>query len=260
MNVQLWQVILIVLLAAIKNVDTYGTQWLAFQHITFAWLTGLVLGDPTTGLAVGSTVQLMSLGVAGLGGSSVPDYGIAGMVGTVVAITTGQDASVGLAVGIAVGMLGVQLDILFKIFNGFVAQRSEAYMRAGNYKAMLNILWAGPVFFGLIGAVPMLIVLAFGADAVNAVLNALPAWFMSGLKIAGGLLPVVGMAMLLNFMPAKKFISFVIVGYVLASFAKLSILPIALLGVAAAYEYYKLHAQSVHPQVEATVQGGLEDE
>lgn len=258
MTIAPWQILIIVLLAAIKNVDMYGTQYLAFQHITFAWLTGLVLGDPVTGLAIGSTVQLMSLGVAGLGGASVPDYGTAGMVGTVVAITSGQDASVGLAVGIAVGMLGVQLDVLFKIFNGFVAQRSEEFGRQGNYRAMLNIMWLGPVFFALIGGIPVFVVLLFGADAVNFVLNVMPSWFTSGLSIAGGVLPVVGMAMLLNFMPAKKFISFVVVGYVLAAYAGLSVLPIALLGAAAAYEYYKLHAEGT--PVAATAEGELEDE
>ena len=51
--------------------------------------------------AVGAIVQLMSLGVAAMGGASVPDYPTAAIIGAVVAITSGQEASVGVAAGIA---------------------------------------------------------------------------------------------------------------------------------------------------------------
>lgn len=215
-----------------------------------------------TGLAVGSTVQLMSLGVAGLGGASVPDYSLAGMVGTVVGITSGQGAETGLVVGIAVGMLGVQLDVIFKLFNSFIRQRMEAAVKDGDYATMQRLPWISVVVCGLVLAIPMAIVLFFGGDAVNFVLNVMPSWFTGGLSVAGGMLPVVGMAMLLNFMPAKKFISFVLVGYVLSAYAGLSILPIALIGVACAYEYYKMHATDT-PAVAtagASLEGELEDE
>ncbi len=261
MHVAAWQAILIVLLGMIKNVDQYGTQYLAFQHVTFCWLVGIILGDPLTGLSIGATIQLMSMGVAGLGGASVPDYGLAGMVGTVLAITSGQDLSVGLAVGLAVGMLGVQLDVLFKLFNSFINHRAQAYAKQGKYESMIRIMWVSPVFYAVVtNGVPMFLVLFFGSDAVNFVLNVLPDWFTTGLSIAGGMLPVVGMAMLLNFMPAKKFLSFVVVGYVLSSFAGLSILPIALLGAAAAYEYYKMHVEVGSSPGGVSLEGELEDE
>ncbi len=258
MSIAPWQVILITLFAAVKNLDQYGTQYFAFDYVIWSWLTGVVLGNPMTGLAIGATVQLMSLGVAGLGGASVPDYGTAGMFGTIVAITSGQDASVGLAVGVTVGMLGVQLDVLFKIINGFVAKKAQSLGEAGNYSGMLHVIWIGPIVYALCAVVPVLVALLLGGDAVNAIINLMPAWFTTGLTIAGKMLPVVGMAMLLNFMPAKKFISFVIIGYVLAAYLSLSILPIALIGGAAAYEYYKLHLNE--RQNVAAQEGELEDE
>jgi PTS system mannose-specific IIC component len=63
--------------------------------------------------------------------------------------------------------------------------------------------------------------------------------------------------MLLSFMPMKKFIAYAIVGFVLAAYLQISILPIALLGAAAAIEYYKSHS---NPSVNALDAGGLEDE
>ncbi len=251
----------VALIATFFQLDMLCSQTFAFMYVLPSWLVGVVLGDPMTGLQMGATVQLMSFGVAGLGGSSVPDYNKAGMIGTAIAILTGQDFSVGLAVGIAVGMLFMQADIVCKIFNGFVGKWSQNYARQGNYKMMIRTIYLGPIVYGLFSFVPVFIAVYFGVDIVNLILEAMPAWFTTGLSVAGGMLPVVGMAMLLTYMPAKKFISFLIVGYVLASYVGLAVLPIALIGIACAYEYYKLHANDLAAAT-ATVamEGELEDE
>lgn len=255
----LFESLVVALIATFFGLDTLMSQTFAFMYVLPSWLVGLALGDPMTGLQMGASVQLMSFGVAGLGGSSVPDYNKAGMIGTAIAILTGQDFSVGLTVGIAVGMLFMYTDIICKIFNGFVGKWSQNFARQGNYTMMIRTIFLGPIAYGLFSFIPVFIAVYFGVDIVNLILEALPAWFTTGLSIAGGMLPVVGMAMLLNFMPAKKFISFLLIGYVLSSYVGLSVLPVALIGIAAAYEYYKLHAYDLATATVAT-EGELEDE
>jgi PTS system mannose-specific IIC component len=67
--------------------------------------------------------------------------------------------------------------------------------------------------------------------------------------------------MLLTFMPVNKFYAFLIVGYVLAAYLKLSVLPIALLGVAIAIEYFRLKTEGGVAAASASQNGGeLEDE
>lgn len=254
----LFESLVVALIATFFGLDTLMSQTFAFMYVLPSWLVGLALGDPMTGLQMGASVQLMSFGVAGLGGSSVPDYNKAGMIGTAIAILTGQDFSVGLTVGIAVGMLFMYTDIICKIFNGFVGKWSQNFARQGNYTMMIRTIFLGPIAYGLFSFIPVFIAVYFGVDIVNLILEALPAWFTTGLSIAGGMLPVVGMAMLLNFMPAKKFISFLLIGYVLSSYVGLSVLPVALIGIAAAYEYYKLHANDLATATVAT-EGELED-
>ena len=245
------QIAVVTLIAFIYGAEKNAGQILTNMSVTPAWFVGLALGDPVTGLAVGAIVQLMSLGVAAMGGASVPDYPTAAIIGAVVAITSGQEASVGVAAGIAVGMLGLQLDVIAKTANGFLGRTSQRFAEEGKYSQMKSVLFLGPVFYGLTAAIPTFAVLLFGADAVN------PSWFTTGLSIAAGILPVVGLAMLLSFMPMKKFIAYAIVGFVLAAYLQISILPIALLGAAAAIEYYKSHS---NPSVNALDAGGLEDE
>ena len=256
MQIAVWQIVVITLLAFIYRVDRLGTQVCGHNAVLYAWLVGLILGDGMTGLIVGASVQLMSLGVAALAGSSVPDYPLAGMVGTAVCIMTGQDEGVGLAVG----TMGVQLDVLAKTANVFMAHKQLEYAQDGQYEKMKAVTLVGPVLFGLTDAIPMLIVLAFGGDVVNAILSVVPAWFTKGLSLAGGLLPVIGMGALLTYMPAKQYFSFLAIGFVLSAYLGLSILPVAILGGAAAYEVYKNLTSRIAEESIATAEAGLEDE
>jgi len=262
MTINALQFILIVLLSGFRAADMYSTQLFPFQHALMCWVAGIILGDPNTGLVVGGTIQLMSMGAAGLGGSSAPDYGMAGLVATVLACLAGtDDISVGLAVGVAVAMLYVQLDVLFKIYNSWVFKVIRSHAAKREYDKMLHSFFLSHVYLFLQGALPMALVLAFGQSAIDAVLAFMPAWFTGGLTIAAGILPVTGFAMLLTFMPVKKFYAFLIVGYVLSAYLGLTVLPIALLGGAVAIEYFRLKSSTTVPTAAISENGGeLEDE
>lgn len=60
------QILLITLIAYWKMTDTVTLQLFAFNTIICGWLVGLVMGDPATGLTIGATLQLMSMGVVAL--------------------------------------------------------------------------------------------------------------------------------------------------------------------------------------------------
>ncbi len=258
MSLAIWQIVLIAVISGLYRFDRLGTQINGHNCVLWAWLVGLVLGDPTSGLQIGATCMLMSLGVAAIGGSSVPDYIMAAVVGPIVTATTGQDVNVGLTIGIAVGLLWVQIDVIVKTLNTFFAHKQQDYAQSGDYGKMKAVTLICPALFCMGEMIPVLIVMLIGGDAVNAVLDAMPTWFTGGLSVAGGILPVVGMAMLLNYMPAKQFLSFLVIGFVLSAYLGLGILPIAMLAGAAAYEYYKAHNNVLGSQ--QAVEGVLEDE
>ncbi|HHN6265517.1 TPA: PTS mannose/fructose/sorbose/N-acetylgalactosamine transporter subunit IIC, partial [Enterococcus faecium] len=224
-------------LAFIKHVDYYGIPMIFVNYAVFWGLfTGILMGDIKTGLIVGGTVQLMSLGVAGFGGSSVPDYGTCAIIATAFGSQLGVEA--GLAIGLPVGMLGVQLDVIVKILNGFVVRKSQEYANKREFKKMNSVLWLGPIFFGLSAAIPVFIAVTLGQSAVNYVLDVLPNWFMDGLTLAGKMLPAVGIAMLLRFMPTGRYISYLLVGFFLAAFLKVPIIGAAIIGFALAFNVY----------------------
>ncbi len=264
MDLNAFQIILVVILSGLRATDMYSTQALPMMHALWCWLVGIVLGDPMTGLIVGGTIQLMSMGAVGLGGASAPDYGMAGMVATVLAVTSGNssDISVGLAVGVAVAMLYVQLDVIFKIYNSWVFSVIRRFAVKRDYPNMLRSFFLSHLYLFMQGALPMFLVLMFGQQAVDAVLAVMPSWFTSGLTVAAGILPVTGFAMLLTFMPFTKFWYFAVAGFVCAAYLGLSVLPIALIAMVIAICYFKIHSEGVATGASAALYDGgeLEDE
>ena len=76
--------------------------------------------------------------------------------------------------------------------------------------------------------IPTFLAIYFGSDAVTAVVNSMPVVLTDGLKVASGILPAVGMAMLLKMMNFKKYWSFFIFGFVLTVYLNLNVLAISL--------------------------------
>ena len=53
------------------------------------------------------------------------------------------------------------------------------------------------------------------------------------------MLPAVGIAMLLNYMPTGKLVNYLLIGFFLAAFLKVPIIGAAIIGFAAAFATYK---------------------
>ena len=117
--------ILVVLYGFFINWDKEGPKIGTSQPVVAGFLTGLIMGDIQTGLYIGGTLQLMTLGITSFGGASVPDYQTAALIGTYLAISTNQDASIGITLAIPVAMLIVQLDVLKWSTNIFFNKRQK---------------------------------------------------------------------------------------------------------------------------------------
>ena len=239
MSIEIIQDVLIILLTGYIVIDNLGITIINNWSVTTGLLAGLIMGDVKTGLLIGGTFQLMSLGVAGLGGSSVPDYSLATLVGTFLAVRTGSGLSTAVAVGLPVGLLAINLDVLVKILNNFVAHTMQRLAHKREFRKMRLVGGLGPIMFAFKNMLVMFIIVAVGPNAVKAILKVIPTWVTNGLNIAGGMLPVLGIALLMHYMPAKKYVWAIMVGYVFSAYLKLPIIGVSLLGAAAAIIAYK---------------------
>ena len=232
------QNILIVILAGYMTVDQNGPVVLSWFSVIVGMISGLIMGDMNTGLMIGGTFQLMSLGVAALGGASAPNYGLATIIGTFIAVRTGTGVDAAIAVGLPVGLLAIQLEVVVRIILNFVAHKMQTDNNEGKWKTMNMEAWIGPILCSLQTIIPTVIVVCFGANVVELILEVIPEWVTNGLSIAAGMLPVVGIEMLMRYMPVKKFLPVILVGFVLSAYLGVPVLGIAIIGFAAAFWYF----------------------
>ena len=107
--------------------------------VTMGVLTGLIMGDVQTGMLVGGAMCLMSLGLFGAGGSSVPEYPVGCIAGAAFAIAmgiTGQEAvTTAMTIGVPVAALGAQLDVLGKTSGSFFINKMRECSEKKNWKS-----------------------------------------------------------------------------------------------------------------------------
>lgn len=246
------QNVLITILAGYMTIDQNGPVVLSWFSVIVGMISGLIMGDMNTGLVIGGTFQLMSLGVAALGGASAPNYGLATIIGTFIAVRTGTGIDAALAVGLPVGLLAIQLEVVVRIINNFVAHKMQTHNNEEKWAKMNREAWLGPLLCSLQTMLPTIIVVCFGADVVNFILEFIPQWVTDGLAIAAGMLPVVGIGMLMRYMPVKKFLPFILVGFVLSAYLQVPVLGIAIVGFAAAFWYFTSEIRKSEMPIAAT--------
>lgn len=213
---QVIQGVLIVLLSMWMVLDQQGIVITTWFPIMVAFFAGLIMGDMKTAMIIGGTFQLMNLGVANIGGSSVPNWGLATVV----------------------GMLGIQLDVFAKLLNTYVTHAAQKACNEKKFGKMNRILWIGPMIFALSTGLPTALCVLFGDAIVNVILKSVPVWFTNGLSIAGNMLPVVGIALLLQVMPAKKYLSMLMIGFVFSAYLNVPMLGVSIIGLAIAYYFF----------------------
>lgn len=233
------QIALLTLLAILGGIDPYIGGWQLSRPAISGFLAGLIMGDMVTGLVVGASLQLLVLGVGTFGGASIPDMGTGAIIGTTLAVTSGMDIETAVGVSVPVGLLLVQLDILARFSNVFFIHRIDKHIDNGEFVKANREAWYGLFPIALSRGLPVFISLAFGNQFIEKLITIAPEWLMGGLKLAGAILPVVGIAILLRYLPVKKFIPYLIIGYILAAYLAMPMMGIALVGLAVSLIYYK---------------------
>lgn len=238
-------VLLLSTFIAVLMVENYGYgYWMISRPIVGGAIVGLLMGDIKTGLIVGGSVELMYMGILPIGGSVPPNAQIAGMLSTVFAISNGGNPEVGIALALPIGILAQILIMLAWNINIFLMHLADKYLQKGEIKKVELIHLSGLITFFIVFFIPTFLAINFGSDYVNQVVNSMPTVIVDGLKVASGILPAVGMAMLLKMMNFKKYWSFFLIGFVLAVYLKLDVLAISLIGVGIVSALFTLRVDS----------------
>jgi len=248
--------LLIALYAGLAGVDLFDGQLHFHRPVVTGAIVGLILGDFEKGLVVGAALELVFMGMVPLAGAQPPNVVIGGVLGTAFAILANLDpkVAVGLAVPFAVAVQGA-ITLILTVYAWFI-HMADKYAEEGNVKAVEFINLAGMIPLFVFYAVVAFLPLYFGADAAKNIINSVPQVIMDGLRVAGGMMPAVGFAMLLKIMLKKEYIHFLILGFVLVSYFKLPLIAVAIIGIIlAAYSYYNGNLGSKDTEKEGVSDG-----
>ncbi|EOH96147.1 PTS system IIC component [Enterococcus moraviensis ATCC BAA-383] len=241
MAIQWWQILLLTLYAGYQILDELQI-YSAFSQPVFAGLvTGFIMGDVTAGLIIGGSMQLTILGVGTFGGASRIDANSGTVLATAFSVGLGMNPEQAIAaIAVPVASLMIQMDILGRFTNTFFAHRIDSNIEAMNYKGIERNFLLGALPWALSRALPVFFALSFGGGFVDNVvgyLNTDLKWLGDGLSVAGAVLPAVGFAILLRYLPVKKHLTYLILGFVLTAllttvFGNIQLLGGAVAGVA----------------------------
>lgn len=251
-------ILVLVLYTIFAVIDQISIQCGLYTPLFAAVITGALLGDIQTGLVVGATLQLMTLGVATYGGATVPDYLSGAIIGTSYAIISGQGAEYGIGLAIPIGLLLTQMDIFGRMSNSFFQHYADRCAEKGDWKGVERANLLGIIPWTLSRVIPVALGLIFGEAVVSAINAVIPVWFMTGLKTAGAILPAMGMAILLHYLPAKKYFAYFIIGFVMIAFggASFTVTAAALVGLALAM----LHLSKMKDRLATNTGSVVEDD
>lgn len=201
------------------------------QPIIVSALVGLVLGDLKTGIVCGAAFELIFMGAIQVG-ATIPSDPLSGSaIGTALVILAGVPIETGLALAVPVALLTAQWEQFLWVGRAVFNPLTDRAVEKGDAKGMERIYYLSVIIYQLLIGVPTFFAILFGVEAIETIVAAIPASVTNGLNVAGGLLPAVGIAMLMNLMWNKKIAVFFFVGYMLSAYLHLPILGVALAGL-----------------------------
>lgn len=229
------QALLVAIVGIIATIDYNGPLFMIHRPLVTGALTGLVLGDMTQGVMIGASLELMWLGVTGIGGYTPPDTISGAIIGTALGILSGQGTTAGIAIAVPVAVVTQQLDVLAKTVDIALVKKADADAERGDISKISFYQYGSLAIIVAFKVIPIFLAVLVGGEYVESLFNMIPDVVMKGLNVAGGLLPAIGFGMLLNMMLKKKMWVFLLVGFVCSAFGGLSTIAITFVGVCVAY-------------------------
>lgn len=242
MDINIIQLILLFVVAFLAGMEGVLDEFQFHQPIVACTLVGLVLGDLKTGIILGGTLQLIALGWMNIGAAIAPDAALASIVSAILVIAGKQDINTGIALAIPLATAGTLLTVLIRTITVAIQHMADKSVEDGSLSRITRLHLSALMLQGLRIAVPaILVALAVNTTGVQDALEKIPQWVVDGLKVGGGIIVVVGYAMVINMIRAPGMMMFFIVGFVIAAFLKFNLIGFGVIGFAIAYFYIRLH-------------------
>lgn len=199
-------------------------------------VAGLIYGDLKQGLIIGGGIAAAFAGIIAPGGNLPTDSALAATTVIPIALATGLSAEQAIAFAVPMGLVGSFVTNLRKIVNVIFAHRADKCAENGDSAGLTRCAIIYPPLIELpLLFLPVFLVVMFGQDAMLAFMNSVPTWVMHGLEVAGGVMPAIGFALIMNMIGKPKMIPYTIVGFILVKCMGLNNITAGLMAGCAAF-------------------------
>ncbi|EOM1366660.1 MULTISPECIES: PTS mannose/fructose/sorbose/N-acetylgalactosamine transporter subunit IIC [Klebsiella/Raoultella group] len=228
--------ILVALIAILSN-------WWVTHLITRSWmypiisgfLVALALGSPIEGMKAAAYINLAYLGWMTVGGTMPGNLPVASVFGTAMTILSGAEPSTAVVFAVPFSLLGILTFQGAMSINALWVHKAEKMLDSGNITGMRMMNYI-PSFFvaAVLVGLPAFCMVYFGADFMKSMLAMIPPSLVQAFQVIGGIMPALGISMLVSFLGKKHLMPFFFLGFFLVAFLHLSIMGIAVFAIIAA--------------------------
>nr|MBP7979644.1 PTS sugar transporter subunit IIC [Sebaldella sp.] len=229
-------------------------------------IIGLILGDVQAGIIIGAAVQIVFIAMITPGGAMPTDLNVAAYIGVglgLISYKSGASVESAVAIATAVGAVGVVFHNFQMIVNTLWNQRSVKYIETADYKQLLlNHSVYPQITLFLFRALPTFVILYYGQGYASEILRVFPAdsYIMRTLTTLGGMLPAIGVAILINAITKKNIdILPVLLGFTLVVTLGINMLSLAIIAAFFAYSQFHNDKGQTLQTEEAGVKAELDD-
>lgn len=219
---------------------TSGGWYVLSRPLVAGAIVGLILGDVKTGVLIGAAIQAVYIGLITPGGTVPADINFAGYIGTALALAANAKPEVAVSMAVPIAMVGTSAWQILSVFNAFWAHLADRKAEQGDLDGIVRIDYLAQIGTFITRFIPCFLIVYFGADFAQTLLNSIPQWLTQILTVLGGILPAVGMAILIKqVVTDTSLLVFFLLGFVLVAYANMPIVGIAVVGAIGAVLHYK---------------------
>lgn len=237
-----------ILISALCYLGAFQAPWLYYQGgwytlsrpLVASLFVGLVLGDVKTAIMVGVAIQAVYIALITPGGTMAYDLNFVSFPALalgVLAVKAGGDIKVAVSIAATIGILGSIIHNFTMVFLSFFNHKAEQAVEKGDVKGLLFHQMVTPqIALFLVRFIPSFLAVYYGASVVKPIIDSTPQVILNIFTVLGGVLPAVGIAVLLKqIVKDKMLLVYFLVGFVCIVFLKLNMVAVTIIGLLLAY-------------------------
>lgn len=251
---------MIALMATLAYFICYGGNWLFGQcmierPIIVGTVTGLFLGDLTTGIIMGGALEAIYMGAVNIGGATSAEPVSATVMSVTFAITAGLGMDEAVTLAVPIGLIFNSLGRPWIMVSTLFAPAYKKACENGDGKGLTRIILSSWFTIYFTKSILIFCCVFFGSEAVQLAIANLPQPIINGLSTAAGMMGAVGMAILMRMLVSKETVGWLFVGFILSAYLNLPAIAIAIIAVVIAVTIGLSEKRSIDLK-QAIAQGG----